>query len=103
MLKCRSGDWVHASVFARFVYVTQSWQNTFALAQTSISQLNSSLGSLDTFLLTGTLNVTSLAASVDSVAAAAVPPQPTTANTLSALASAEARPSQGTCYTCVLT
>lgn len=91
MLKHRRGDSVHAALLTRFVNVTQSWQHTCAPAQTSISQLNSSLGSLDTFLLTGALNVTSLAASVDSVAAAAVPPQPTTANTLSALASAEAR------------
>lgn len=60
--------------------------------QTSIDQLNSTMSSLDSFLLTGTLNVTALAASVDSVAAAIVPPQPTTSNTLTALAAAEARP-----------
>ena len=59
--------------------------------QTSIDQLNSSMSSLDSFLLTGTLNVTALAASVDSVAAAIVPPQPATSNTLTALAAAEAR------------
>ncbi|KAK9826154.1 hypothetical protein WJX81_001842 [Elliptochloris bilobata] len=58
--------------------------------QTSINQLNSSLASLDSFLLTGGLNVTALASLVNSVAAALVPPQPTTNNTLSALASAEA-------------
>ena len=61
-------------------------------SQTSIDQLNSSMSSLDSFLLTGTLNVTALAASVDSVAAAIVPPQPTTSSTLTALAAAEARP-----------
>jgi hypothetical protein len=61
-----------------------------------MSQLNSSLDSLDGFLLSGTLDVTGLAASADSVAAAAVPPQPTTSSTLSALAAAEVRdPVQG--------
>ncbi len=61
-----------------------------------MSQLNSSLDSLDGFLLSGTLDVTGLAASADSVAAAAVPPQPTTSSTLSALAAAEVRnPAQG--------
>ena len=61
-----------------------------------MSQLNSSLDSLDGFLLSGTLDVTSLAASADSVAAVAMPPQPTTSSTLSALAAAEVRnPAQG--------
>ena len=67
-------------------------RDTRLTLQTSISQLNSSMSSLDSFLLIGTLNVTALAASVDSVAAAIVPPQPTTASTLSALAAAEACP-----------
>ena len=63
-LKCWSGDWVHTSLSARVrVCHAVLAENTCAPAQTSISQLNSSLGSLDTFLLTGTLNVTSLAAS----------------------------------------
>ena len=61
-------------------------------SQTSINQLNSSMSSLDSFLLTGMLNVTALSASVDSVAAAIVPPQPTTSSTLTGLAAAEARP-----------
>jgi len=65
-------------------------------SQASMSQLNSSLNSLDGFLLSGTLDVTSLAASADSVAAVAMPPQPTTSSTLSALAAAEVRnPAQG--------